>query len=72
MDLVVQQENEEGTFSSVTPTKVVTAAPVAKDTQKPFNWMDEESEDGLTERLAPLGQASEGEDEVYYEGKWDW
>lgn len=72
MDLAVHREMEEGTFSPVTPTKVVTAAPVSKDSQKTFHWSDPENEEGLSERLAPLGQASEGEDEVYFEGKWDW
>ena len=72
MELAVQHSSEEGAFSSLTPTKVVTTAPASKDAQKPFSWTDEENDEGLSERLAPLGQASEGEDEVYYEGKWDW
>lgn len=74
---------EDNSFCSTTLSGVVTFAPGKSLTKhKPRRPSEDDYTDNefselpgdvlsLEERLAPLGQAFEGEDEVYYDEKWN-
>lgn len=75
-------EDDEA-FCSVSPSHIITSAPgkaLSGDIkQKMQNAEDFRAEQhpspsalalSLEERLAPLGQASEADDEMYFDGKW--
>lgn len=72
---------EDESFCSMSPSHIVTSAPgkgfhdvMKQRTSSEEGQNDDRLPEGgisLEERLAPLGQASEHEDEMYFDGKWN-